>query len=134
MQDFGTRAGDMTRQLHLNLFSDNCGHYGVLRRHSFAAHLALTDTGCCQDLAQRVVAGLFDAISRAGTLAFRDHAAQAARTRLRPVTVLPAITADARRIGPIATASTTYVRVYADRRRSPRIPGCSAERPFRRAG
>src|SRR5919205_1084296 len=84
------RGGDMTRQLHLNLFIHGRGHHEASWRHPLSSPLALTDIRYYQDLAQRAEAGLFDAIFLADQLALGDDAAQAARTWLEPVTGLAA--------------------------------------------
>jgi len=74
--------------------------------------LALTDIRYYQDLAQRAEAALFDSIFFADQLALGGDVAQAARTWLEPITVLAAIAVSTRRIGLIATASTTYTEPF----------------------
>ena len=98
----------MKRQLHLNMFISSRGHHEASWRHPASSALPLTDIRYYQDLAQRAEAGLFDAIFLADTLALADDATQAGRTWLEPVTVLSAAAVATRRIGLIATASTTY--------------------------
>src|SRR5205823_4120067 len=102
----------MQRQLHLNLFIHSRGHHEASWRHPLSSPLALTDIRYYQDLAQRAEAGLFDAIFLADQLALGDDAAQAARTWLEPITVLAAVAAVTRKIGLIATASTTYTQPF----------------------
>ena len=98
----------MNRQLHLNLFIQSRGHHEASWRHPLASDLPLTDIRYFQNLARRAEAGLFDSIFLADTLAVWDDVARAARTWLEPLTVLGALAVSTRRIGLIATASTTY--------------------------
>ena len=100
------------RQLHLNLFIHSRGHHEASWRHPASSPLALTDIGYYQDLAQRAEAGLFDSIFLADQLALGNDASQAARTWLEPVTVLAAVAVATRRIGLIATCSTTYTEPF----------------------
>jgi FMN-dependent oxidoreductase (nitrilotriacetate monooxygenase family) len=100
------------RQLHLNLFIHSRGHHEASWRHPASSPLALTDIRYYQDLAQRAEAGLFDSIFLADQLALGNDASQAARTWLEPVTVLAALAVATRRIGLIATCSTTYTEPF----------------------
>jgi FMN-dependent oxidoreductase (nitrilotriacetate monooxygenase family) len=100
------------RQLHLNLFIHSRGHHEASWRHPASSPLALTDIRYYQDLAQRAEAGLFDSIFLADQLALGNDASQAARTWLEPVTVLAAVAVATRRIGLIATCSTTYTEPF----------------------
>jgi FMN-dependent oxidoreductase (nitrilotriacetate monooxygenase family) len=102
----------MQRQLHLNLFIHSRGHHEASWRHPAASPLALTDIRYFQDLAQRAEAALFDSIFLADQLALGDDVAQAARSWLEPVTVLAAVAVATRRIGLIATCSTTYTEPF----------------------
>src|SRR6201995_4482940 len=102
----------MTRQLHLNLFIHSRGHHGAAWRRPAASPLALTDIRYYQDLAQRAEAALFDSIFLADQLALAEDVAQAARTWLETITVLAAIAVSTRRIGMIATCSTTYTKPF----------------------
>jgi FMN-dependent oxidoreductase (nitrilotriacetate monooxygenase family) len=102
----------MKRQLHLNLFIASRGHHEASWRHPAASPLALTDIRYYQDLAQRAEAALFDSIFLADQLALGEDASQAARTWLEPITVLAALAVTTRRIGLIATASTTYTEPF----------------------
>jgi len=74
--------------------------------------LALTDIRYYQDLAQRAEAALFDSIFLADQLALGEDVAQAPRTWLEPLTVLAALAVSTKRIGLIATASTTYTEPF----------------------
>src|SRR5882672_552948 len=102
----------MTRQLHLNLFIHSRGHHEASWRHPSSSPLALTDIRYYQDLAQRAEAGLFDSIFLADQLALGGDVAQAARTWLEPITVLAAVAVATRRIGLIATCSSTYTEPF----------------------
>src|SRR5467141_2065388 len=102
----------MKRQLHLNLFIHSRGHHEASWRHPAASPLALTDIRYYQDLAQRAEAALFDSIFLADQLALGEDVAQAARTWLEPITVLAAVAVATKRVGMIATASTTYTEPF----------------------
>jgi len=102
----------MNRQLHLNLFVHSRGHHEASWRHPATSALPLTEIGYYQDLAQRAEAALFDSIFLADQLALGGDVAQAARTWLEPVTVLSALAVSTKRIGLIATASTTYTEPF----------------------
>jgi len=102
----------MKRQLHLNLFIHSRGHHEASWRHPASSPLALTDIRYYQDLAQRAEAALFDSIFLADQLALGEDVAQAARTWLEPITVLAAVAVVTKRIGLIATASTTYTEPF----------------------
>src|SRR5262247_2080888 len=102
----------MTRQLHLNLFIHSRGHHEASWRHPDASPLPLTDIRYYQDLAQRAEAALFDSIFLDDQLALGEDVAQAARTWLEPVTVLSAVAVATKRIGMIATCSTTYTEPF----------------------
>src|ERR1700739_2725836 len=100
----------MKRQMHLNLFIHGRGHHEASWRHPDSSPLALTDIRYYQDLAQRAEAALFDSIFFADHLALGGDVTQAPRTWLEPITVLAALAVSTRRVGLIATASTTYTQ------------------------
>lgn len=102
----------MTRQLHLNLFIHGRGHHEAAWRHPKSSPLALTDIRYHQDLAARAEAALFDSIFFADQLANPDDVASAPRAWLEPVTTLGALSVSTKRIGLIATASTTYTEPF----------------------
>ena len=102
----------MKRQLHLNLFIHGRRHHEAAWRHPAASPLALTDIRYYTDLACRAEATLFDSIFLADQLALGEDVAQAPRTWLEPITVLAAVATATRRIGMIATASTTYTEPF----------------------
>ena len=100
------------RELHLNLFIHSRGHHEASWRHPGSSPLPLTDIRYYQDLAQRAESALFDSVFLADQLALGDDASQAARTWLEPVTVLAALAVATKRIGLIATCSTTYTEPF----------------------
>jgi FMN-dependent oxidoreductase (nitrilotriacetate monooxygenase family) len=102
----------MQRQLHLNLFIHGRGHHEASWRHPAASPLPLTDIHYYEGLAQRAEAALFDSIFLADQLALGGDVAQAPRTWLEPITVLAALAVVTKRVGLIATASTTYTEPF----------------------
>lgn len=100
------------RQLHLNLFIHGRGHHEAAWRHPDASPLGLADIRYYTELAQQAETGLLDSIFLADTLAVGDDVANAPRAWLEPVTALAAIAGATRRIGLIATCSTTYTEPY----------------------
>jgi FMN-dependent oxidoreductase (nitrilotriacetate monooxygenase family) len=102
----------MKRKLHLNLFIHSRGHHEAAWRHPASSPRALTDIEYYQNLAQRAEAALFDSIFFADQLALGGDVAQAPRTWLEPITVLAAIATVTKRVGLIATASTTYTEPF----------------------
>ena len=103
----------MSRQLHLNLFIQSRGHHEASWRHPGSSPLALTDIEYFRDLARRAEAGLFDSIFLADTLALMDTVTHSASTWLEPITTLGALAGSTKRIGLIATASTTYSEPFS---------------------
>jgi hypothetical protein len=102
----------MQRQLHLNLFVHGRGHHEASWRHPASSPQPLTNIQYYLELAQRAEAALFDSIFLADQLALGGDVAQAPRTWLEPVTVLADLATATRRIGLIATASTTYTEPF----------------------
>jgi FMN-dependent oxidoreductase (nitrilotriacetate monooxygenase family) len=102
----------MTRRMHLNLFIHSRGHHEASWRHPKASPLPLTDIRYFQDVAQRAEAGLFDSIFLADQLALDGDVERASRSWLEPITVLAALATGTRKVGLIATASTTYTEPY----------------------
>ncbi|MGE0766738.1 MAG: LLM class flavin-dependent oxidoreductase [Hyphomicrobiaceae bacterium] len=102
----------MKRQLRINLFIQSRGHHEASWRHPRASPMALTDIAYYQDLAQRAELAQLDSIFLADQLNLPNDAAQAGRTWLEPITVLGALAVSTRRIGLIATASTTYTEPF----------------------
>ncbi len=102
----------MTPRLHLNLFIHGRGHHEAAWRHPSASPLALTDIRYYVGLAQKAEAGCFDSVFLADTLAAGDDIASAPRIWLEPLTALAAMAGATRRIGLIATCSTTYTEPF----------------------
>jgi FMN-dependent oxidoreductase (nitrilotriacetate monooxygenase family) len=100
------------RQLTLNLFIYPGGHHEAAWRYKDSAADRILDVGYYQELAQRAEAHKFDAIVFADGPALADNVRYAQRFRLEPITWLSAIAAVTKRIGLIATASTTYMEPY----------------------
>ena len=102
----------MTRELHLNLFIHGRGHHETAWRHERATPLALTDIAYYRRLAETAEAGLFDSVFLADALAIGEEIGHVAKGGLEPLTTLAALAGTTRRIGLIATASTTYTEPY----------------------
>jgi FMN-dependent oxidoreductase (nitrilotriacetate monooxygenase family) len=102
----------MTRRMHLNLFIQSRGHHEASWRHPASSPLPLTDIHYYQDVAQRAEAGLFDSIFLADQLALDGDIECAGRSWLEPITVLAALATGTRKVGLIATASTTYTEPF----------------------
>ncbi|MFI8873869.1 LLM class flavin-dependent oxidoreductase [Streptomyces sp. NPDC055243] len=100
------------RELHLNLFVYPGGHHEAAWRHHGSDPARILDIDFYQDLARRAEAATFDGIFLADGPALADNVRYASRFRLEPFTWLSAIAAVTRRIGLIATASTTYSEPY----------------------
>ncbi|GAA1899891.1 LLM class flavin-dependent oxidoreductase [Streptomyces durmitorensis] len=100
------------RELHLNLFVYPGGHHEAAWRHHGSDPARILDVEFYQDLARRAEAATFDGIFFADGPALADNVRYASRFRLEPFTWLSAIAAVTRRIGLIATASTTYSEPY----------------------
>ncbi|MCB1546967.1 MAG: LLM class flavin-dependent oxidoreductase, partial [Hyphomicrobiaceae bacterium] len=102
----------MRRQLHFNLFIQSRGHHEASWRHPNSSPFGLTDIAYFQDLARRAEAGLLDSIFLADILSLWSDYAHAPHAWLEPITTLGALAVSTKRIGLIATASTTYTEPY----------------------
>ena len=102
----------MGKQMHLNLFIHSRGHHEAAWRHPKSSPKALTDISYLTESAQTAEIGLFDSIFLADTLVVNDDVAQAARTWLEPISTLGALAMATKKIGLIATASTTYMEPF----------------------
>jgi len=102
----------MGKQMHLNLFIHSRGHHEASWRHPKSSPKALTDISYLTESAQTAEIGLFDSIFLADTLVVNDDVAQAARTWLEPISTLGALAMATKKIGLIATASTTYMEPF----------------------
>tara|TARA_B100000886_G_scaffold327465_1_gene274940 strand:+ start:175 stop:1497 length:1323 start_codon:yes stop_codon:yes gene_type:complete len=102
----------MGKQMHLNLFIHSRGHHEASWRHPKSSPKALTDISYLVEAAQTAEVGLFDSIFLADTLVVNDDVAQAARTWLEPISTLGALAMATKKIGLIATASTSYMEPF----------------------
>ncbi len=100
------------RQLSLNFFIYPDGHHEAAWRHQASTTSRILDVTYYQELAQRAEAYKFDAVFFADGPALADNVRYAQRFRLEPITLLTAIASATKRIGLIATASTTYTEPY----------------------
>jgi FMN-dependent oxidoreductase (nitrilotriacetate monooxygenase family) len=100
------------RQLSLNFFIYPDGHHEAAWRYKASTPSRLLDVTYYQELAQRAEAHKFDAVFFADGPALAENVRHAARFRLEPITLLTAIASATKRIGLIATASTTYTEPY----------------------
>ena len=99
----------MKRQLHLNLFISGKGHHEASWRHPDSSVFASSVIRYFQGLTQRAEQGLFDSIFLADQLAFQGGPAQIG---LEPLTALAALAVSTKKIGLIATASTTLSLIH----------------------
>ena len=102
----------MGKQMHLNLFIHSRGHHEASWRHPKSSPKALTDISYLTNAAQTAELGLFDSIFLADTLVVNDDVAQAPRLWLEPISTLGALAMATKKIGLIATASTTYMEPF----------------------
>jgi len=100
------------RQLNLNLFIYPGGHHEAGWRYHASDPERVLDIAYYQDLARKAEAPKFDALFFADGPALADNIRYAPRFRLEPLTTITALAAATRRIGLIATASTTYNQPY----------------------
>ena len=102
----------MTRQMHLNLFIQSRGHHEAAWRHPKSSKLPLTDIQYTVEMTQKAEAGLFDSIFLADVLGLWNDVQTTPFNWLEPITTLAALAMATKRIGLIATASTTYTEAY----------------------
>jgi len=100
------------RQLHLNAFLMGVGHHEAAWRHSKSSKLPLTDIQYSVEMAQKAESGLFDSIFLADVLGLWNDVQTTPFNWLEPITTLAALAMATKRIGLIATASTTYTEAY----------------------
>jgi FMN-dependent oxidoreductase (nitrilotriacetate monooxygenase family) len=99
-------------RMHINLFIQGRGHHEAAWRHPKSSALALTDIGYTVEMAQKAEAGSFDSIFLADVLGLWNDVESAPFNWLEPITALAAVAMATRRIGLIATCSTTYTEPY----------------------
>src|SRR5258708_39660828 len=102
----------MKRNMHLNLFLQSCGQHEAAWRHPKSSKLPLTDIQYTVEMTQKAEAGLFDSIFLADVLGLWNDVQTPPFSWLEPVTTLAALAMATKRIGLIATASTTYTEAY----------------------
>ncbi len=102
----------MKRVMHLNLFIQSRGHHEAAWRHSKSSKLPLTDIQYSVEMAQKAESGLFDSIFLADVLGLWNDVQTTPFNWLEPITTLAALAMATKRIGLIATASTTYTEAY----------------------
>ena len=102
----------MTRPMHLNLFIQSRGHHEAAWRHPKSSPLPLTDIQYTVEMTQKAEAGLFDSIFLADVLGLWNDVQTTPFNWLEPITTLAALAMATKRIGLIATASTTYTEAY----------------------
>lgn len=98
--------------MHINLFIQSRGHHEAAWRHPKSSPLPLTDIHYIVELAQKAEAGLFDSIFLADVLGLWNDVESTPFNWLEPITSLAAVAMATRRIGLIATCSTTYTEPY----------------------
>ena len=99
-------------RMHINLFIQGRGHHEAAWRHPKSSTLALTDIDYTVEMAQKAEAGSFDSIFLADVLGLWNDVESAPFNWLEPITALAAVAMATRRIGLIATCSTTYTEPY----------------------
>jgi FMN-dependent oxidoreductase (nitrilotriacetate monooxygenase family) len=102
----------VSKHLILNLFIYPGGHHEAAWRHPASATDRIAEIAFYQELAQRAEAAKFDSLFFADGPSLADNIQYASRFRIEPLTWLSAIAAVTKRIGLIATASTTYSEPY----------------------
>ena len=98
--------------MHINLFIQGRGHHEAAWRHPQSSALPLTDIRYTVELAQKAEAGCFDSIFLADVLGLWNDVESTPFNWLEPITALTAVAMATRRIGLIATCSTTYTESY----------------------
>jgi FMN-dependent oxidoreductase (nitrilotriacetate monooxygenase family) len=102
----------MNKHLILNLFIYPGGHHEAAWRHQASATDRINQIEFYQDLALRAEVAKFDSLFFADGPSLADNIQYASRFRIEPLTWLSAIAVVTKKIGLIATASTTYSEPY----------------------
>src|SRR6201985_669615 len=102
----------MTRPMPLTLFIQSRGHHEAAWRHPKSSKLPLTDIDYTVEMTQKAEAGLFDSIFLADVLGLWNDVQTTPFNWLEPITTLAALSMATKRIGLIATASTTYTEPF----------------------
>src|SRR3990170_412697 len=98
--------------MHLNLFIQSRGHHEAAWRHPKSSTLPLTDIQYTVGRTQKAGAGLFDSVFLADVLGLWNDVQTTPFNWLEPITTLAAVAMATKRIGLIATTSTTYTEPY----------------------
>ena len=98
--------------MHLNLFIQSRGHHEAAWRHPQSSKLPLTDIDYTVEMTKKAEAGLFDSIFLADVLGLWNDVQTTPFNWLEPITTLAALSMVTKRIGLIATASTTYTEPF----------------------
>jgi alkanesulfonate monooxygenase SsuD/methylene tetrahydromethanopterin reductase-like flavin-dependent oxidoreductase (luciferase family) len=107
-----TPANVGARRLHLNAFLMSTGHHEASWRLPESDSFAGTQVAHFQQLARTAERGTFDSIFFADSPVLHGDVRQRPYGTLEPTVLLSAIAAVTKRIGLIATASTTYNDPY----------------------
>lgn len=102
----------LPRELNLNLFIYPGGHHEAAWRYKASRSDRILDITFYQELARKAEAAKLDAVFFADGPALSDNIRHSSRFYHEPITWLSAIAVATRRIGLIATASTTYTEPY----------------------
>ena len=102
----------MKQQFHINLFIYSRGHHEASWRHPQSTPRALTDVQHYIECAQKAEEACFDSVFLADTLAAPKDVDRATRVFLEPLTTLGSMAVTTKRIGLIATASTSYTEPF----------------------
>ncbi|GAA2438009.1 LLM class flavin-dependent oxidoreductase [Streptomyces lavendulocolor] len=104
------------RRLHLNAFLMNAGHHDAAWRHPATTPERVTDPAYFVELARTAERGLLDSVFLADGLALWGNVRHNALGGFEPLTLLAALATATRRIGLIATVSTTFNEPYSTAR------------------
>ena len=102
----------MPRPMHFNLFMMDTGHHEASWRLPGSYPLANIDIEYFERMAKRAESVMFDSVFLADAPALQGESARRPAGRIEPLTLLTAIARATRRIGLIATASTSYNDPY----------------------
>jgi FMN-dependent oxidoreductase (nitrilotriacetate monooxygenase family) len=102
----------LTKPMHFNLFIMGTGHHQAAWRLPGTYPLANTDVAYFERLAQVAESVTFDSIFLADSVALQGDPRRRPTARIEPFTLLTAMSRATRRIGLIATASTSYSDPY----------------------
>src|ERR1700735_5658132 len=100
------------RPMHFNLFMMDTGHHEASWRLPGSYPLANIDIEYFERMAQLAESVKFDSVFLADTPALQGESARRPAGRIEPLTLLTAVARATRRIGLIATASTSYNDPY----------------------